>query len=113
MYKFIRCGENYRLVIVVSPHDAAPYAAHAKYYRWADWKIGEHEPYQFHEIARAQADEYLRGNDGGIGFETFPTDPFPSLEEARAFLNAQLAERVRQTFAREGIDPSEIKFDLP
>lgn len=69
MFKTIRCGKGFGLVILVSPPDAKPDTPGARFWRYADWQIGDHEPDRFNEIDSAIAESYFSGHADGLGWE--------------------------------------------
>ena len=87
MYKIIRCGSNYELVIVVTPADADPDTKEAKFYRLAFWPINGYQPGIFHEISRNCAIGYFSGQADGLGWQYYPDEPFESLEAVLAYVN--------------------------
>jgi len=80
MFAIIRCGKNYNLVVVVTPADAGPDTEGAKFYRFATWKIGDHEPGVFNEISKNHAVGYFSGHADGLGWEALSRDGFESLD---------------------------------
>lgn len=82
----IRCGSGYNLIIAVSPADATPETPGAMFYRYATWKIGNHEPFVFNEIGKDLAIGYLSGHADGLGFEIPPETTFGSLKEIQKFI---------------------------
>lgn len=86
MFKIIRCGTGFDLVIMVSPPDAGPDTPGARYYRYASWQIGNHQPEVSNKISRDRAMSYFSGIADGIGFEEPPSDIFPSLEVALQYV---------------------------
>ena len=86
MYKIIRSGTGFALVILVSPPDATPEMPDAKYYRYASWQIGGDKPFVFNEIHQDCALGYFGGIADGIGFESPPEEIFPSLDSALDFV---------------------------
>lgn len=87
MFKMIRCGANFCLVIMVSPAEAEPEDLDAKFYRYATWQIDDHQPGIFNEISRSLALSYFSGNADGLGFEPRPAENFPTLEAAVEYIN--------------------------
>lgn len=86
MFRMIRCGRGFDPVIVVSPADAGPNTLGAKYYRWASWKIGGHQPGMFNEISRDEAMDYFSGMADGLGFEALPEALFPTLDDTLRYI---------------------------
>ncbi|MDO8471903.1 MAG: hypothetical protein Q7S64_01965 [bacterium] len=111
MYKMIRCGADFCLVIVVTPYDATPQTADAHFYRYADWIIEtgkESERGQLVEIDQHLALSYFSGIADGIGFEVPPDDDFPDLAAALAFINEKreaVYQQARAELIAAGIDP--------
>ena len=87
MYKIIRCGSNYELVIVVTPADAKPDTEGAKFYRLASWQIGKDQPRVFNEISHDCAMGYFSGQADGLGWQDYPNEPFESLEAILEYIN--------------------------
>jgi len=83
----IRCGANFCLVVMVSPAEAEPEDLNAKFYRYANWQIDDHQPGVFNEISRALALSYFGGIADGIGFQPRPAENFPTLEAAVEYIN--------------------------
>jgi len=86
LYKIIRCGSGYDLVIVVSPSDASPESEEAKYFRFATWKVDGYKPHQFHMIEKDAALGYFSGHADGLGYENVPSITFTSLDEILKFI---------------------------
>lgn len=107
MYKIIRCGIGFNPVIVVSPPDANPDTPNAKYYRYASWQIGNHQPEVFNEIDKKIAMGYFSGQADGIGFEKPPADIFPSLEIALQYVLEKRNEWGRKRLQEMGIHSEE------
>ncbi|MBI3631868.1 MAG: hypothetical protein HY225_00250 [Candidatus Vogelbacteria bacterium] len=105
MYTIIRCGARYCCVILVTPANAGPDTQDAKYYRFADWEIGDHKSGVFNEITRNTALGYFSGMADGLGFEDCPRDPFPTLDVALKFVTEKRDELMRKLFLEIGIDP--------
>ncbi len=105
MFKMIRCGTGFNLVILVSPPDAGPDTPDAKYYRCASWKIGEHQPDVFNEINRDGAISYFSGIADSIGYEEPPANTFPTLESALQYVTAKRTEHYKKLFQELGINP--------
>ena len=109
MFKIIRCGFGYGLVIVVSPPDADVRTPGAKFYRFADWQIYEHEPWVFNEISADVALGYFSGIADGLGFEIVTTDTFPSLEATLEYVKKKNEEHLREMLKKIGKTPEEIE----
>lgn len=89
MYKVIRCGTNYDLVIVVTPENAGPETPGVKCYRYASWHIGNHKPNVFNEITVRDAEMYFSGHADGLGYGKLSQEIFSSLEEAASFISKE------------------------
>lgn len=89
MFKMIRCGRFFDLVIMVTPPDAQPDTQGAKYFRYASWQIGNNPPNVFCEIDAQTAMSYFTGHADGMGFEIPPERTFKTLEEAVRFIQDQ------------------------
>lgn len=118
MYKMIRCGADFCLVIVVTPYDTTPQTADARFYRYADWIIEtgkEGERGQFIEVDQRTALGYFGGIADGIGFEVPPDTDFPDLETALGFIREKREAAYQQARAEliaAGIDPdAPTEFD--
>lgn len=94
MFRMIRCGTGFDPVIMVSPPDAGPETADAKFYRYASWRIDNFEPGVFHEIRRDLAISYFSGVADGIGCELPFEGTFPTLESALEFINKKRNESI-------------------
>ena len=89
--KIIRASISYSVVLVMSPADAAPGAEGTRYFEYhpgrpgiPGWKDNE-----FNETSWKDGRFLFSGHADGMGFADFPTDPFPSLEAALAFIKTQ------------------------
>lgn len=95
-YQIIRLGQGFGLAIVQTP-PGRPGDAKArekvKYYRWADWAIGEHPPFTWAEISEIGVIGYFSGQADGQGFEDPPATLFSSLDEVTEFLRAKRSWR--------------------
>ncbi len=107
MFKMIRCGDGFDLVIMVSPPEAGFDTPGAKYYRCASWQILDHQPDVFNEIDRDLASSYFSGIADGLGFEEPPADIFPSLEAALRYITEKRNELGRKRLEELGINPDE------
>lgn len=84
MYRIIRVGEGYCLVIVED------LSTQSKFYRYADWRIGEYEPYILNEIPSDQVPGYFSGHADGLGFEILPEHTFDSLDSVTKFIEGKV-----------------------
>jgi len=104
VYKIIRCGARYDLVIVVTPADANPETQDAKYYRAATWDVGGPDSEKLHEIDAAFAMTYFSGQADGLGFECAPPFTFGSLAEVQQFISERrtlgVPSRTQEEFRR-------------
>jgi hypothetical protein len=89
MFRIIRAGIGFSLVILVSPEDAGPDNPDAKLYRYATWEIEGNAAGAFHEISIPNALGYFSGIADGLGFEKLPKEPFISIEEALSYVISQ------------------------
>ena len=89
MYKIIRCGTYYELVIVVSPHDATSKTENVKFYRYATWQIGDHQPEQLNEINKDTAFSYFSGIADGSGYASPPDTVFPTLDDILQYIKKE------------------------
>lgn len=78
----IRCGSEYRTVILVTPADAGPDDDGAKFYRYSWDGVRGQEPETFQEISRNSAIRYFSGIADGLGFANKPSSTFPNLDVA-------------------------------
>lgn len=101
MYKMVRCGSGFGLVIMVSPPEAGLDTPNAKYYCWS-WQIGAQQPGAFEEISR---NTYFSGIADGLGFEELPADIFPTLEAALQYITEKREELGRKQLEERGIYP--------
>lgn len=108
MFKMIRVGTGFEIVIMVSPPEAAAKRTpDAKYYRYASWQIYDDEPDVFNEIHPDRATSYFMGIADGIGYEPPPEDIFPSIEAATEFVDKKRSEYARKRLEEMGITPLE------
>jgi hypothetical protein len=89
MFKIIRCGEGFELVIVKSPADGPIGQPGAHYYRYAVWQIGDHFPGVFNEITEREAWGYFSGHADGLGFEDVPEQIFETLDQVIEFIRKE------------------------
>lgn len=81
MFKIIRCGDSYDLVIAVTPHTTTPKTAEAdgaKFYRYLNDARGK--TIRFTEITYDAAMRYFSGQADGLGIVPPPAQTFDSLE---------------------------------
>jgi len=88
MYKMIRCGTGFNLVIMVSPPDATIDTKDARYFRFATHRIDDCDADIFSEISQDVAVGYFGGIADGIGFAPVPAETFPTLTAAMCFILA-------------------------
>lgn len=100
MYRIIRCGTSFELVIVVSPHDATPKTKDAKFYRYATWQIGDHQPEKLNEINKDTAISYFSGIADGIGFAPPPDAVFPTLDDTLQYIKKEKMKTRRKCLRR-------------
>lgn len=105
MFKIIRCGIGFELVILISPPGAGPDTPDAKYYRYASWQIGDHRPGVFNEIIPKMAMTYFSGIADGLGFETPPANVFPTLDDALLYVEEKNKEWCLEKLKTIGIKP--------
>lgn len=101
MYRVIRAGTEYGLMIAVSPADATPDSTNAKFYRFATWGIGDHKANQFNEITSKTAITYFGGIAEGVGYEKPPEMPFPTLDAILEWRKTML--NIHETFSTKKI----------
>ena len=82
MFKIIRIGTAYQLVLVVFERPGFD----NEYYRLSTWFIGNQEPYQFHQIDENEAQGYSGGHGDGLGYEKCPKRKFRTLEEVAVYI---------------------------
>ncbi len=99
MFRIIRCGEAWSLVIVVTPKDAKPDTVGARFYLWASWQMGDYMPEVFREISLDEVINYFGGMADGLGFGEIPRESFASLEEV-----AQFIEKKRNGWGRKRLE---------
>ena len=94
MYKMIRCGSGFEVVILVSPPDADWDTPDAKFYLW-QWRLGRllDDFTEFTEISKETALGYFSGMADGLGFESPPDDIFSTLDDALRYVK----EKIRMT----------------
>ncbi len=107
VYQMIRCGEGFELVIVVSPPDAGPDTPDAKYYCWASWQIGDHQPRMFNEISEDKASSYFSHLADSLGFEDLPPGIFPTLDIAAQYVEGKRYEWAKKWLMGHPIDPEQ------
>lgn len=96
MYKMIRCSSDFGLVILVTPANAKIDNPEARYFRYATWQIGNHEPGVFNEIDKHLAISYFSGIADGLGFGDLPTETFPDLGAAIRFVRQKRREHEKK-----------------
>jgi hypothetical protein len=99
MYKIIRCGADYELIIAVTPHDAGVATKGARYYRYAAWNIGAQKPNVFNEVDSKTAADYFGGHADSVGFENLPEETFETLEAVLEFVTKERNARARKRLA--------------
>lgn len=107
-FQVIRCGNNCCLVIAVSPADATSETMDAKFYRYANWQINDHEPNVFNEISRADALNYFSGQTDGLGWYERPGYEFESLDTIVDWINEEISRNAEQ---QEATTMTEDFFD--
>lgn len=88
-FRIIRLGQGYSLAIVQTPPGTLEDTAHpegVRWYRWADWKIGEHDAFTWVEINENGVMGYFSGHADGLGYELPPETLYPSLDAVANFL---------------------------
>lgn len=91
MYRIIRVGYEYSLVIVTDQPEDSEHSKSDRYWRYATWRIHGHRPHIIHEITRKTALSYFSGMADGVGFESIPKQSFNDLGEVLAFINDKQA----------------------
>ena len=99
----VRCGRGFDPVIIVSPPDAGPDTPNPKFYRYASWQIGNHQPGMFNEIDLDMAMRYFSEQADGMGFENLPADPFPTLDAALTYVTEKRDEWGKKRLEEHGI----------
>lgn len=100
MFRVIRCGTNFDLVIAVTPEDAHPHDSNVRCYRFATWRIDNHEPNQFNEITAHDALGYFGGIADGLGFEQPPTDLFETLNDVLNYIKTHKNNAIQKNTRR-------------
>lgn len=99
-YRIVRLGSGYGFALAVTPEDARPEGMAlpegARFFRWADWKIGDHEPDAWNEIPGGAVWGYFSGHADGLGHAELPADAFPTLGDAAAWMRES-----RERWSRE------------
>lgn len=103
MFRIIRCGAYYELVIVVTPEYASLQTRDAKFYRYADWSIGDHQPEVFNEVSAEGAEGYFNGHADGMGWGEIPDYDFESFEAIMEWIE------ISQKKTEEDIDSKELE----
>lgn len=108
MFRVIRCGVGYRVVIVVSPPDAGPDTPGVKCYQYASYEIFDYKPDIFNEISTFEAQLWFYGIPAqAIGFEEPPKQNFNSLDEVLQYVKQKRAEYIKELNKEAGVDPDE------
>lgn len=91
MFKVIRCGANYNVVIAISPPDAGPHTPGVMCYLYAARpSLGNYKPGVWHEISPGIAQRYCSSHASVIGYEEPPNWNFPSLEAIIHYINQKM-----------------------
>ncbi len=89
MFKIIRAGTEYRVVVVVTPADAGPETQDAKYFQRQDWATDHNPANQFYEIKLEDVLCAFSGHADGWGFAERPKTNFASLVEIETWISTQ------------------------
>lgn len=89
MYKIIRAGSGYNVVVVVTPPDATPDSTDAKFFQRQDWPTDHQPADKFFEISRLDVLCAFSGHADGWGFAKRPDTNFATLEEVEAWILAE------------------------
>lgn len=108
-FQVIRCGDNCCLVIAVYPAGATPETLDAKFYRYANWQINDHDPNMFNEISRATALGYFSGHADGLGWHQRPDYEFESLAGIVDWIKGEISRNSEKS-KQKGITMDEIFF---
>ena len=92
MFKVIRAGSEYNVVVVVTPADATPESTDAKFFQRQDWPTSHRQAHTFFEISRRDVVCAFSGQADGWGFAKIPDTDFASLEEVNAWILAEQAK---------------------
>jgi hypothetical protein len=119
-YRIIRLGHGYGLAIAMTPPDAKPeglrHPEGTKFYRWADWQIGDNAAFTWNEISEMGAWGYFSGQADGLGWAVLPKGTFNTLQDASEFLTGRRDEHnreyVRQFEARNHANCAPHKSEL-
>jgi hypothetical protein len=89
MFRIIRAGRDYGVVVVVTPEDATPESTDARFFERKDWKAGDNPVDTFYEISWKSMLCAFSGHADHWGFAEIPKEAFASLEEVNAWIEKQ------------------------
>lgn len=86
MFRIIRAGSGYGVVVVVTPADATPDSKDAKFFQRQSWSTDHQLADEFFEISRLDVLCAFSGHADGWGFAKRPNTDFATLEEVEAWI---------------------------
>ena len=89
MYKMIRAGTGYGVVIIVTPADATPNTPGVQCFERKNWKVGDNPVDTFYEISTLSAQLGFSGHADAWGYAELPKESFESIEKVDEWIKEQ------------------------
>ncbi len=89
MFRIIRAGSGFCVVVVVTPADATPDSMDAKFFQRQDWQTDHQPANEFFEISRTAVMCAFSGHADSWGFAEKTKTDFASLADVETWISTQ------------------------